>query len=249
MQAVIPSVVAAGGFAWGIHTYRRGQDLKRKEILFSLIEEFDKSQSLDLAKKILDDFSYIRLDGDVWLGWYNKASLDTILRYHTERIFNWNEVPGNDEANLRRFLSTWFKARWVETAALEKMNDNNSIKFSYGDNSVTVTLNEMQTGAEIRFNPTQYPYGFIVEKKNGVLKLYRPGNIIDQKEIEIRDSFSALLDFFGKLGYLLDRGLVKKEELRYFEYYIIKAREDDAVKKFAEEYHFDLYRDLLRKLD
>ena len=248
IQTVVPTAVGGAGFVCGILTYKQGQNLKRKEILFSLIREFDNSEKMDLAKKILDGFSYMRLDGNIWVGWYNKASLDTILRYHGEHIFNWENVPGGDEENLRQFLSKWFKAKWVESAELEKLNDKNAIRFSSGDKSVQVTLNATQTGAEIRFTPAEYPYGFITERKNGSLQIHTPGNIIDAKEIEIRDSFSTLLDFFGKLGYLLDRRLIKKEELHYFEYYIMKAREDDAVKKFAHDYHFDLYLELLRKL-
>jgi hypothetical protein len=78
--------------------------------------------------------------------------------------------------------------------------------------------------------------------------LYESTTITDSGEIQIRDSFSALLDFFGKLEYLMERGLIKRGDLRYFEYYINKAKDDKAIRIFADYYEFDLYKELLRKL-
>ncbi|NOJ27041.1 MAG: hypothetical protein DA330_03405 [Nitrososphaera sp.] len=248
IQAAIPTGVGLGGFLWGIHTYRQGQNLKRKDILFSLIDEFDKSKKMDLAKKILDGFSYARMDGDIWVGWYNKTSLDVILRYHQKFIFDWDKVPGEHEGKLHNFLQEYFEIDWPKGAKAEQINNGRTIRLASAGKSAVFNLNGTGTGAEILLEPPAYPFALVVEKEKGILKLYTPGNITDAKEQEIRDSFSVLLDFFGKLGYLMNRGLVKREELQYFEYYINKAKDDAAVQKFADYYNFDLYKDLLRNL-
>ena len=203
---------------------------------------------MDLAKKILDGFSYARMDGNIWVGWYNKASLDIILRYHQKFIFDWDKVPGEHEDKLQNFLQEHFEIDWLKGAKAEKINNGKSIKLTSAGKSATFNLNDTETGVEILLEPPAYPFALIAEKEKGTIKLYTPGNITDAKEQEIRDSFSALLDFFGKLGYLMNRGLVKREELQYFEYYINKAKNDAAVQKFADYYDFDLYKDLLRNL-
>jgi hypothetical protein len=87
--------------------------------------------------------------------------------------------------------------------------------------------------------------------------------IVDQGEHDIRDSFSSLLDFFGKLGYLLDLGVITKKDLGYFQYYIRRARyheeknEEGRITKradnieliiYAKNYEFELFAVLLDKL-
>jgi hypothetical protein len=72
--------------------------------------------------------------------------------------------------------------------------------------------------------------------------------ITDEGEIEIRRSFDALLDFFGKLGYLLEIGLLKDKEIAYFRYYIEKAKDSESIGLYLSNYDFKLYLDLLAKL-
>jgi len=52
------------------------------------------------------------------------------------------------------------------------------------------------------------------------------GPVEDKGENEIRESFDALLDFFGKLGYLLDIKVISKKESRFFLYFIKKTKEN-----------------------
>jgi hypothetical protein len=72
--------------------------------------------------------------------------------------------------------------------------------------------------------------------------------VYDQGEQDIRDSFSALLDFFGKLGYLLDIRAITKKEIRYFQYYIEKSKNNDAIIRYARLYEFQMFAVLLHKL-
>lgn len=87
---VIPTLAGLFGLFCGTHTYRDGQILKRKEIIFSLIAEYDESEKMHVAKRILDDYN---LNLNEVLGkvnssppqksidrYYNKSKLKDILR-------------------------------------------------------------------------------------------------------------------------------------------------------------------------
>lgn len=50
----------------------------------------------------------------------------------------------------------------------------------------------------------------------------KTADVLDPTELEIRKSFSDLLDFFAKLSYYLDNELITPKELGYFRYYIDK---------------------------
>jgi hypothetical protein len=53
------------------------------------------------------------------------------------------------------------------------------------------------------------------------------------------------LNFFGKLAYLVDIGVLTRQDIGYFEYYIVKAKADPAVMQFAKRLHYELFLLLL----
>lgn len=55
-----------------------------------------------------------------------------------------------------------------------------------------------------------------------ILRNHKMRSITDYGEAAIRESFDALLDSFAKLEYLSNIGLIKKQEICYFRYYINK---------------------------
>jgi hypothetical protein len=81
-----------------------------------------------------------------------------------------------------------------------------------------------------------------------ILRDHKTQPVSDPGEIAIRDSFDALLDFFSRLGYLMDIKLVKKKELTYFRYYIERAKTNPAVKQYTGIYEFPLFQKLLDQL-
>ena len=101
----IPTLAAIFGVFWGTHTYRESQVLKRKEIVFPLMDEFDKSEKMEVAKRILDDFSGIKkrfLDPKniktvKHEEYYRKHHLDEILRFH--------KVPDDDDKDRENLCS------------------------------------------------------------------------------------------------------------------------------------------------
>jgi hypothetical protein len=82
-----------------------------------------------------------------------------------------------------------------------------------------------------------------------ILRDHKILKVNDPAEIAIRESFTALLDFFGKLGYLMDIMTITRTELGYFEYYINKAKSDPSIVNYAQTYEFELFAVLLEKID
>jgi hypothetical protein len=169
LSIVIPSAVGAVTASVGIFTYWRGQQLRRKDILFPLIEEMDSSKSLFLAKAVLDDFT----------------------------------------CNIPEFSE--------EDSAMIK-------------NTVIQDVNEGKTKADWKVK---------YARKNlwQFLRLHeKEGDVIDYREIVVRASFDALIKFYTKLEYLVDIGLLNKDEIRYFQYYYDKMLKELAVCKYIDKY-------------
>jgi hypothetical protein len=82
---------------------------------------------------------------------------------------------------------------------------------------------------------------------NIILRNHADKPIDDPGEIQIRESFDALLDFFGKLEYLVQIGLMTKSELSYFEYFLMKSAENKDVRKYTQIYKFPLYNKLVER--
>ena len=84
-------IVAFGGLAglmWGVYTYSESQTIKRKDLLFPLIKEFDESKEMQLAKDILDDKPVTITEGegaDAISYTYHVSNIEDILRDHRVR--------------------------------------------------------------------------------------------------------------------------------------------------------------------
>lgn len=151
---IISIIVGIAGFIFGLTKFEENKKIKRQEIIFPLIKEFEISKKLKIAKLLLDGFHLDPNDinfpeGQKWErkefdknvgGYYNKNNLELILR-----------VP------------------------------------NYYD------------------------------------------KITDPGEIDIRSSFDSLLDFFGKVGYLIYIKIITEKEIIYFQYYIDKIRNNKEV--------------------
>ena len=71
---------------------------------------------------------------------------------------------------------------------------------------------------------------------------------LDEDEIRIRLIIDSLLNFFGKLGYLMDNDLITKKEINYFLYYIERAIYDESIITFAKNLDYELFAILLEKI-
>jgi len=95
---LIPTAVGAAGLYNALKTYKDGQVLKRKDLIIPLIDEFDNSEDLFLAKAILDDFTcnippsgtknqilkdLFNMSQDDF-EYYKRSNLRKFLRYHRD---------------------------------------------------------------------------------------------------------------------------------------------------------------------
>jgi hypothetical protein len=166
---LIPTAVGGVGAFWGIFTYREGQKLKRKEILFPLIDEFDKAHKMFLAKAILDDFTC--------------------------------SLPDSQE----------------ELAQLGK-----------------ITIKDYK-------HPDQLKELYHVDNLYITLRYHKDeGDVTDLRELCVRESFDAIIDFYAKLEYLKRIGLLKEEELEHFKYYYDKLVDSEAIRKYVTKYQLPL---------
>jgi hypothetical protein len=133
---LVPTIVGAIGLFNAIKTYRDGQLLKRKDLLIPLIDEFDNSEDLFLAKAILDDFtcnvppsgtknkileSLFDMSIDD-LEFYNRSNLKKFLRYHEDPGVE--PVTNIKERAIRRSFDSivyfFFKLQYLHKIGLLK---------------------------------------------------------------------------------------------------------------------------------
>jgi hypothetical protein len=93
-------------------------------------------------------------------------------------------------------------------------------------------------------DPTEYD----IRKLDLVLR-YDEQRTFTAAEVKIRSSFDSFLDFLCKLEYLLEIKVLKKHEIRYFNYYIDRAAKIDAVVDYANAYHFPLHGNLCERFN
>jgi hypothetical protein len=116
-------------------------------------------------------------------------SINTTKNRHVmERVFAWQSVPGNEnETNsLREFLKRKFNASWVDHTDFEKIQDDNTLRISYGSSSILITLDGTKTKAALKIKgEKEKRYEFMVEEHSddllNILALSEPVEEIEAK--------------------------------------------------------------------
>jgi hypothetical protein len=127
LTILLPTTV--GGFSafWGIHVYRDAQKLKRKDILFPLVEELHKSKSMRDAELILDD-RIIR---------YEKTWNKAVNSYNIV----WDEIVG-DYGPLKHFVLEEMGLGWTKNLAFAKSEDKSSVYIHDKDHFLSIINDE-----------------------------------------------------------------------------------------------------------
>ncbi len=121
------------------------------------------------------------------------------------------------------------------TAVMEYRKSNFIKRSEFLENLIS------QMNAEDKKVALEYLDDFLLagyENLTIVLRNHLDQEVVDPTEQNIRRSFDALLDFFARLDYLVSNGLVRKTELHYFDYYIKRAVDNPAVRRYAVIYSF-----------
>lgn len=238
-----PLVIGGIGGYWTYRTHKNDEILRKKDVVLELYDEFDRSESMKYAKAILN-YRVIEPDAN-WI--------KCVLNYNIV----WHEIRG-DYRPLKELLKNEFGVGWVETEEFTHSPENivtihNQQKF------VSITLDEKTLCCSPRdttINKDKYYfcattssdgimnrlwYFYHISNLQSIMRLLNDDNpIIDEGEHTIRNSFDALLDFFSRLSYLSKIGLIKKNELSYFSYYIDKILDgkNKALLGYAIEYGY-----------
>ncbi len=116
---------------------------------------------------------------------HRASSLKPYLREKKEKrkrknkyLFNWDNIPGIDNKKLIEFLKQHFGINWVETAFIEKIDDNKTIRVFSEKNFLSLKLNDGMTKAILTIDDVKSDE-LILKMKTGRLKAYKSKNQIN----------------------------------------------------------------------
>lgn len=156
-----------------------------------------------------------------------------------ELLFNWNEIPGNDNEKLLKFLNQNFGIDWVKTATIEKIDDDKTLRVYYKQNSISLEFNNNKNKVNLKIDDGRTDE---IISKTDKCKI----NIYDEEyklimrrvlnELKMNDTLSEDL-FFKILDWKSPRvrGIIKKQKLKFEEYAdgircAIKAPDDEKME-------------------
>jgi hypothetical protein len=181
----------------------------RSGLLFKLSES-DKAAWI-VARLVSNYFD--RLTEDVKSGLLFKLS---------ERgyLFNWDNVPGDDNEKLKEFLRDDFGIKWTENAKIRKFNDGKTIRILKDKNSAEIKINEKKEEATLNIGDGIIHY-LKFKYENGKLNIYKSDTAAWAVAQTVAEHFTELPECVRNL---LDR--LQKD---------FQARIDDLTGKMEDE--------------
>ena len=108
-------------------------------------------------------------------------------------LFCWDEIPGNDDRRLIKFLKQNFSIDWVKTAKIEKIDDGRIISVSTKKNSLFLRHNKKKAKVYLKIDDGRTDK-FITKTENGKLNIYESKKPeISELEIERLRKFNEQL--------------------------------------------------------
>ena len=95
--------------------------------------ELGKRLETDLKKKGYTTFSYLE---EV------PGFIDANKEYYDSILFNWDEVPGNENLYIEEYLKDKFEYTWVRNTIITKTKNIIKIKDKSSSNTITLTKND-----------------------------------------------------------------------------------------------------------
>jgi predicted DNA primase small subunit len=147
------------GFGWGrrISTY-----------INSYMDELNKKDKKDALNDII---SLIKISNTLKLNGVSDKTIKDILQLKEVYLFCWEDVPGNDNSKLLKFISDELGVVLEKNVRIEKSVSGIDINI-YGDKClISLELNKKKTNAAITINEAK-TYNLIVRMENGKLNVY-----------------------------------------------------------------------------
>jgi hypothetical protein len=108
----------------------------------------------------------------------NAGFWDIFLRYprigliKEGYLFSWDNVPGNDNEILVRFLRDELAIGWAKNAGIHKSDDGKTIRIFNGENSAEIMIDEKEEKATLKISDGR-THDLKVKKENGKLNIYK----------------------------------------------------------------------------
>ena len=99
--------------------------------------------------------------------------------FEPKYLFTWDDVPGSDSGRLLLYLNDEYGIGWAEDAEISKSDDGRTISIVNGENSATITLDEMDSEeAELKIVGGK-SVNMEVKEKNGELCIHESSWLAD----------------------------------------------------------------------
>jgi CRISPR-associated protein Csx10 len=92
-------------------------------------------------------------------------------------IFNWNEIPGNDDHKLIDFIAYNFNIDWIRIQKFEKLNNGQIIKAINGEKTLLLSLNKEKTKVDIGID-VFIKDDLLVKIENGKQNIYQKKSLM-----------------------------------------------------------------------
>ena len=135
---------------------------------------FDNLANLHFLK-IVVVFILILISSSMWVTAspiYIDEENKVQLTFDSLHLFNWNEIPGNDNARLIDFLKQTYGIDWVEFAKIEKTDADNAIRMSTEKHSLMLRRNNMNTIIYLKVDDLYRGENFRGITENDEIKIY-----------------------------------------------------------------------------
>ena len=146
----------------------KGKILNDKEIDTAKLFNFD-AYSLALKNIISSESTDTPLTIGIFGDWgTGKTSLMKSIKKKLEedetRLFSWDDVPGEDDGEFRKYLKDKYQIGWVEKPKFHKSKDGITIRIDKDENSAKITIDEKAGKATLKIRD--------VGRSDGFIKLY-----------------------------------------------------------------------------
>ena len=124
-------------------------------------------------------------------------------------MFSWNNVPGDDNERLLRFLRDDFAIGWAKNAEISKLNDDKTIRISNGNNSAEIMADEKKEKATLKISDGS-ALDLKVKNEDGKLNIY--GKSLKDELDEVSNAIEKPSDLLKWIGTEKFLGFVKTAE-------------------------------------
>ncbi|RCV65779.1 hypothetical protein C5S53_02040 [Methanophagales archaeon] len=103
---------------------------------------------------------------------FSEATLAWFEEIQNTYLFSWDNVPGDHNDKLKKYLKGNFDIVWAENATIKKSYDGKTIRIITDENSAEIEINEEKEKATLKINDGR-TYDLKIKNENGKLNIYQ----------------------------------------------------------------------------